>query len=79
MEKFRLEYSEKQGCFHFEDIEKPNRNTNHYFTLCDELDELSCHRFFYKMVKKYPKLKTGNGFDYPKFRVIAKEFKDFLK
>lgn len=54
-EKIRLEYSQKQACFHFEtDVLKQTQNTNGYFTVDSYIERDIATRFTKLMWNKYP-------------------------
>jgi len=72
--EYRLEYSERDGCFHYENPENNNKNTNTYFCICDKISRKQCSEFTGKMFKKYPNIKTGNERKVPTFETIKKEF-----
>lgn len=76
--KFRLEYSERQGYFHYENPDKNNKNTNGYFCVCDKITNEQCNEFTHKMFKKYPNINTGNDKECPSIEIIKKEFESFL-
>jgi hypothetical protein len=63
--KHRLEYSETQGFFHFEESNKDNKNTNDYYSLCDNITEKQCIEFTEMIFAKYPNVNTINGNSYP--------------
>lgn len=50
---YRLEFSQKQNCFHYENPNKNNKNTNGYYCLCDLLHLKYCLEFCKYIDKKY--------------------------
>jgi hypothetical protein len=72
---YRLEYSEKQGFFHYAQDNLPV-NTS-YRTICNNISYNQCNEFTQNIFKKYPNVNTGEG-DAPPFHVIYDEFRQFL-
>lgn len=82
MPQSRLEYSQMQGSFHFDDTAKQvNRDTNTYFTICEDVEWDFSRAFIEAMYKKYPSLEKGSisRADHPSVEEIKKEFAEFLK
>jgi len=74
-EKYHLEYSEKQGFFHYSD-DKSNYSPT-YKSICKNLSYNQCCEFTQEMFEKYPETNTGKK-PVPKFDTIKKEFGFFL-
>lgn len=70
MEKIRLEYSEKQQCFHY-DNGSHEKNSNGYYCLCDSILHKTASEFCNKMHVKYPKI-------LPSFEIMKRQFEIFL-
>ena len=77
-EKYRLEYSEIDGFFHYENLNKNNKNTNGYFCICDKITITQCNEFTSQMFEKYPNINTGNDKEYPSIEIMKTEFQAFL-
>ena len=77
-DKYRLEYSSKEGVFHYEDTDNNNKNTNGYVCLCDNITLNQCDEFTNEMFEKYPNINTGNNKGYPTIKMMKIEFKSFL-
>jgi len=71
MRKIRLEYSREQGCFHFEDINKDNKNTFSYFTIKKEVDSNIASEFVKMYDSKYPKRNIS-------IQAMKDEFNNFI-
>ena len=71
---YRLEYNQKQGLFHFEDIEKNNKKTNGWVCICDTISQNQCIEFTDIIDEKYSSDK-----DYPTTETIKAEFVKFLQ
>jgi hypothetical protein len=75
MKKYQLEYSEKQGFFHFADKQtNPNKE---YKVICNNLSQNQCEEFTELMFEKFPNINTGQE-PTPSFKTIFEEFKSFL-
>ncbi len=75
---YRLEYSEKFGCFHLNDPDKTYDNTHSYFCICNRMTGTQCDEFTLLMASKYPNINTLNDKYYPSINTIKQEFEDFL-
>jgi hypothetical protein len=75
---YRLEYSEAQGCFHFENTNTENKNTNSYHCLCHVISSYEAEKFTRKMLVKYPFINSGNIQFCPNLQKIKEEFELFL-
>ncbi|MBA9076100.1 hypothetical protein [Rufibacter quisquiliarum] len=81
MPKTRLEYSQMQGSFHFDDTAKQkNRDTNTYYTISEGVEWDLSRNFIEAMFKKYPSLKNGalSWTKHPSVEDIKKEFGLFM-
>ncbi len=56
MEIVRLEYNQKQGLFHFENVDKDNKNTNGWETICDKISVDQAMEFVEDIDKEIPTL-----------------------
>ncbi|MBB1194840.1 hypothetical protein DNC80_14310 [Flavobacterium sp. SOK18b] len=72
--KYRLEYNEKQGFFHFENIKENNKNTNGYQTICKNISVDQCIEFVSLIYEKH----FGIDVD-PTFENVLHEFISFLE
>lgn len=70
---YRLEYNQNQGLFHFEDVEKNNKNTNGWYCVCDKISQNQCIEFTDKIEEKY----NGDK-NFPSVETIKAEFVEFL-
>jgi hypothetical protein len=75
MEYYTLEYSEKQGFFHYAHGELPKRNG--YTIIARNLSYAKCNKFTGYIFDKYPYVNTGER-DTPPFDTILNEFKEFF-
>lgn len=69
MELVRLEYNQKQGLFHFEDVDKENKNTNGWKTICEKMSVDQAMEFVEDI---------GDDIKIP-FKTMVKNFEIFLK
>ena len=58
MEQVRLEYNQKQGLFHFENVDKENKNTNGWETICDKMSVDQAMEFVEDIDKEIPTAAT---------------------
>lgn len=77
---FRLEYNEKQGCFHFDNYNHVP-NTCGWVTICDSLPDKQCTQFFKKIYNKYAILDYPGKDKLPKpnIETLRNEFAEFMK
>ena len=76
MEQVRLEYNQKQGLFHFENVDKENKNTNGWETICDKMSVDQAMEFVEDIDKEIPTL--GDDIKIP-FKTMVKNFEIFLE
>ena len=76
MELVRLEYNQKQGLFHFEDVDKENKNTNGWKTICEKMSVDQAMEFVEDIDNEIPTL--GDDIKIP-FKTMVKNFEIFLK
>lgn len=72
--KYRLEYNEQEGFFHFEDIKANNENTNGYKTICKKISVEQCIEFTDLIYNKY--LDDNKS---PTYITVLQDFVDFLR
>lgn len=73
MNKYNLEYCDKQGCFHYSDIRKKHIKNN-YKTVAFDLDLEICNIFTDSMFKKYKNINSGINKKIPSYQIILKEY-----
>ena len=76
MEIVRLEYNQKQGLFHFENVDQDNKNTNGWETICDKISVDQAMEFVEDIDKEIPTL--GDDIKIP-FKTMVKNFEIFLE
>jgi hypothetical protein len=75
MDNYTLEYSEKQGFFHYADNDITMKNG--YTIICKNLSYKQCNEFTQLIFEKYPIVNTDEQDKVP-FDVIFNEFVQFL-
>lgn len=75
MDYYTLEYSEKQGFFHYAQSKHPIKNT--YKTIAKNISYDKCNKFTQYIFEKYPEVNTGQP-NTPPFDTIFNEYVEFI-
>lgn len=75
MDYYTLEYSEKQGFFHYAQGKHPVRNS--YRAIAKNISYTQCNKFTQLIFDKYPHVNTGES-NTPPFDTIYNEYLEFI-